>query len=80
MGKPIALLDLTLSDLERSTLRSLIFQTLISWKGAELGHTLLLNINSKTIYKESNGTIIYDLEWPWKVKVKPTEGSMPYIS
>ena len=34
MGSPIALLDLTL--IEKS--RSLRFQSLISWKGAELGH------------------------------------------
>ncbi len=34
-------------DLERSNSRSLIFWSLISCKGAELGHMLLLNIDSK---------------------------------
>ncbi len=43
---------LTLSDLERSNSRSVTFQSLISCKGAELGHMLLLNINRKA-YKES---------------------------
>ncbi len=38
---------LTLSDLERSNSRSLRIQSLISCKGAELGHMLLLNINRK---------------------------------
>ena len=36
---------LTLRDLERSKSRSLRFRSLISRKGAELGHMLLLNIN-----------------------------------
>ncbi len=36
-------------DLEKSTSRSLRFRRLISHKGAELGHTLLLNINRKHI-------------------------------
>ena len=47
MGSPITLSHLTLSDLERSTLRSLRFRSLISLKGAELGHMLLLKINRK---------------------------------
>ena len=38
---------LTLSDLERSKSRSVGFQSLISRKGAELGHMLLLAINRK---------------------------------
>ena len=38
---------LTLSDLERSKSRSRRFRSLISSKGAELGHTLLLTINRK---------------------------------
>ncbi len=38
---------LTLSALERLKSRSLGFRTLISCKGAELGHMLLLNINRK---------------------------------
>ena len=36
---------LTLSELERSKSRSLIFQSLISRKGVELGPMLLLTIN-----------------------------------
>ncbi len=49
---------LTLSNLERSNSRSLRFRSLIhvSCKGAELGHMLLLNINSKA-YKESPMTL-----------------------
>ncbi len=38
---------LTLSDLERLNSRPLRFRNLISCKGAELGHMLLLNINRK---------------------------------
>ncbi len=36
-----------LSDLERSMSRSFRFSKLISYKGTELGHMLLLNINRK---------------------------------
>ena len=39
---------LTLSELERSKLRSLVFQSLISRKGAELGPMLPLTINKKS--------------------------------
>ncbi len=54
IGSQMTLSHLTLSDLERSNPRSLIytFQSLISCKGTELGHMLLLNINRKA-YKES---------------------------
>ena len=45
MGSPMTLSYLTLSDLERSKSRSVRYQSLISGKGAELGHMLLLNIN-----------------------------------
>ncbi len=38
---------LTLSDLERSKSISLGFQSLISQKGAELGHKSILNIDTK---------------------------------
>ena len=38
---------LTLSDLETSKSRSFRFRSLMSCKGAELGHMLLLNINRK---------------------------------
>ena len=47
MGSPMTLSYLTLSHLERSKSRSLIFQSIISRKGAELGHMLFLNINRK---------------------------------
>ncbi len=47
MVSPMTLSHLTLSDLERSISRSLRFKTLISRKGPELGHMLLLNINRK---------------------------------
>ncbi len=48
----MTLSHLTLSDLERSNSRSLTFQCLISCKGAELVHLLLLNLNRKA-YMES---------------------------
>ena len=47
MGSPMALSHLTLSDLERSKSRLLRYRSIISGKGAELGHMLLLNINRK---------------------------------
>ncbi len=47
MGSSMTLSHLTLSDLERSVSRSLRFQSIMSRKGAELGHMLLLNINRK---------------------------------
>ena len=47
MENPLTPSHLTLSDIERSKSRSLRFQSLISCKGAELGHRLLLNINRK---------------------------------
>ncbi len=48
----MTLSHLTLSDLEGSNSRSLTFQSLISCKGAELGHMLLLTIDRKA-YKET---------------------------
>ncbi len=45
MASPITSSPLTLSDLEVSNSR---FRSLISCKGAELGHILLLNINRET--------------------------------
>ena len=47
MGSPMIPSHLTLSDLERSKLRSLRFRSFVYCKEAELGHTLLLNINGK---------------------------------
>ena len=60
MGSPMALFHVTLCDLERLKSRSLRFQSLISRKGVELGHILLLNINRKP-YEQSNGTIMLGL-------------------
>ncbi len=76
MESPMEASHLTLSDLERSKSRSLRFQSLISRKGAQLGPMLLLNINRKP-YMGSPMTINvkFDLEWPWKVKVKVTQVS-----
>ncbi len=39
---------LTLSDLERSKSGSLTLRSIISCKGADIGHMLLSNINRKT--------------------------------
>ncbi len=47
MASPMTSSHLTLSDLERSNPRSLRFRNLISWKGAELVHMLVLNIGRK---------------------------------
>ncbi len=47
MGSLIASLGMTLSDLEISKSRSPKSGTLISRKGDQLGHMLLLNINMK---------------------------------
>ena len=47
MGSPMTLSFLTLADLERSKLRSLGYQSLISRKRAELGPVLPLTINGK---------------------------------
>ena len=58
----MALSLLTISDPERSKSRSLGFQRLISCKGAELGPILLLTINRKPIYGQSNDTITVDLQ------------------
>ncbi len=54
MGNQMILSHLTLSGLERSNSRSLIFRSLISCKGAELGHKLLLPVNiNRKAYIES---------------------------
>ena len=47
MENPMTPSHSTLSDLERSKSRSQRFQRFISYKGAELGHMLLLSINGK---------------------------------
>ncbi len=46
---PMALLHLTLSDLERSKCRSLKARSIISRKGAELGLMLLVTLIGKHI-------------------------------
>ena len=45
---PIGAIAFDFRELERSLSRSLRFQRLISHKGAELGHMLLLDTNRKT--------------------------------
>ncbi len=45
MGSPTTPLDLTLNDIDRLNLRSL--QSLVSCKGAQLGHMLVLAISRK---------------------------------
>ncbi len=54
----MTLLFLSWSVLERSMSRSLRFGSIIFRKGAELGHMLLLNINSKA-YVESPFVRLY---------------------
>ena len=49
MRSPITLSHLTLGDPERSKSRFLIFRSIISGKGAELGHMLVLTINRNHI-------------------------------
>ncbi len=56
---PMTSSHLTLSDLERSNSRSLRFWSLISCKGAELGHMLPWNINRKAYM----GSPIVCLHW-----------------
>ncbi len=73
MGSPMVPSHLTLSDLERSKSRSLRFQSLIFWKGAELGPMLLLTINRKPYMGSPMAPSHFNLEWPWKVKVKVTK-------
>ncbi len=47
MVSPMTLSNLTLSDIERSESRWLMFRSIISHKEAELGQMLLLNIKRK---------------------------------
>ena len=47
MENPMTPSQVTLSDVERLKSRSLIFRSFVSCKGAELGHTLLLNMHRK---------------------------------
>ncbi len=62
---------LTLSDPERSKSRSLIFRSIISGKGAELGHMLLLNISRKA-YMGSQLVWLYLILLILKVNFKVT--------
>ncbi len=63
MGSQMALSALTLSDLERSKSRALIFESVLSRKGAKLSPMLLITINRKPYnYGESNDTITFDVE------------------
>ncbi len=67
MGSPMAPSHLTLSEFERLKSRLPRFRTLISPKGAELDHMLLLNINRKPLWGNgviTNATITFELERP----------------
>ena len=57
MGSPVAPSHFTLRDLERSMSRSLGFQSLISCKGAELGHILPSTTNRKAYMTSSHLTL-----------------------
>ena len=52
---------LTFSDIERLKSRTLRFRSLISCKGAEVGHVLLLKYKQESIYGESIDAITLDL-------------------
>ncbi len=80
MESPITSSLKTLDDIERSNLRSLTSQSLISSKGAELGPMLLLNIKQESIYGEFNDTVTFGPEWPWKFKVEVTQILKHYYS
>ncbi len=41
---------------------------------------LLIKHQYETIYGESSDTMTFDIEWPWKVKVKVTQVLKSYIS
>ncbi len=58
MASPMTSLHLILSDLERSNSRSLRFRSLISCKGAELGHMLLLTLIGK--HMAASKLLLYD--------------------
>ena len=58
MDSPVTSSRMTLSYFERTNSRSLTFQSLISRKGAELDHMLLLDINGKAYMGESNDSHI----------------------
>ncbi len=62
MGSTFSAIAFDFRELERSLSRSLEgCRRLISRKGAELGHVLLLDTNRKSHYGESNSTITFDL-------------------
>ncbi len=71
MGSPTTSPYLILSDLKRLKSRSLRFRSLISRKGAELGHMLLLSNNRKEsiIYRESIGETHSFLKLKIKIKI-----------
>ena len=64
----MTLLHLALRHLERLKSRSLRFWSLIFRKRAKLVDILPLNFNGNHIWRESNGTITFYLEWPWRLK------------
>ena len=59
MGSPMTLSHLTLSGLERSKSTPFRFRSFVPRKGADLDHTLLLNINRKACMGESIGAITF---------------------
>ncbi len=67
------------SDLERSMSRPLKFWKLISRKGAELGHMLLLNINRKPHMGSPMTLSHLALREHWKVNIKVTQISKAYL-
>ncbi len=70
MGSPMTLSDMTLSDLERSMSMSLRFQSIISFRVAELGQMLLLSINKKPY----TGSTVVLLQL---ILYRPNKRSMP---
>ena len=87
MGSPFVWLHLTSVILKgqwlgqwswKVNVKILRFWKLISCKGAEIGHMLLLNINRKP-YMGSPMTLTFHLEWHWKVNIKVTQISKAYI-
>ncbi len=79
MRNPSASLDLTLSDLVRSSSKSLRFGRLVFRKPDELGHMLLLTIN-RNHYGESKCVVRFDVALPSKIKFKNSHVSSLRIS
>ncbi len=77
----VALSHLTLSDLEKSKLRSVRFGSFISRKGVYiLGPTLQFNINRKPIMRSPMSLWHLTSNWLWKIKIKATKILKSYSS